>query len=324
MRHGGNVWEGGRPEFWLDFSASLRPEGPPEWVQKVMRRALNDIRYYPDRSMRAAREGLAAYAGVTEDRVLPAAGGIAAIGLALSMRRGPVFVDTPTFGEYTRLAAANGRRAAGARIAGGTRVVCNPNNPTGSALPRGEVLSLSREMEKAGGELLSDEAFADYCPEVSVRRFASPALTVAGSLTKILCIPGARLGYVCGTEEAIERMAEKSSPWPLNALAAAVAAALPGHLEEIRSDAALNRERRGAFREELTELGVRVLPSQANFLLCDFGRDMTRAAEALKGQGILVRTCRSFGLGDSWLRLAVRTEEENRMLTERLKPWVKS
>lgn len=57
-RHGGNGWDGGGPEQWLDFSANLRPEGPPEWVMQAMKDALGDTRYYPDRSMTAARRGL--------------------------------------------------------------------------------------------------------------------------------------------------------------------------------------------------------------------------------------------------------------------------
>ena len=61
----------------------------------------------------------------------------------------------------------------------------------------------------------------------------------------------------------------------------------------------------------MEQLGVKVVPSQSNFLLADFGRDMTEPAERLKEQGILVRTCGSFGLENSFLRLAVRTEKEN-------------
>lgn len=105
MMHGGNVWQGDGPEDWLDFSANLRPEGPPEWVKQAVSRALSDMRYYPDLSMRAARCGLAAYAGIDEKCVLPTAGGIAAIDLALHLRKGPVCVRRVTFGEYARRAA---------------------------------------------------------------------------------------------------------------------------------------------------------------------------------------------------------------------------
>ena len=75
MRHGGNVWDEARPEDWLDYSANLRPEGTPDWVMETLRRAVTDTRYYPDRHMRMAREGLAAALGVGADCILPTAGG---------------------------------------------------------------------------------------------------------------------------------------------------------------------------------------------------------------------------------------------------------
>ena len=141
MRHGGNVWEGGAPEKWLDFSANLRPEGPPDWVTRTVTQSLSRMRYYPDLSMREARRGLAAYAGVEENRVLPTAGGIAAIDLALRLKNGPVCTQKTTFGEYARSAALLGRDVLAddhLDEAGGTVLLCNPNNPTGSALSREE------------------------------------------------------------------------------------------------------------------------------------------------------------------------------------------
>ena len=84
MKHGSNVWGERAPEKWLDFSANLRPEGTPEWVAQVMMEALKDVRFYPDRAMRAARRGLAEWLGVDETQVLTTAGGAAAIDLILS------------------------------------------------------------------------------------------------------------------------------------------------------------------------------------------------------------------------------------------------
>ena len=102
--HGGCVWETGHPADWLDFSASLRPEGPPEWVTDALRSTLEDIRYYPDPDMTRARRGLAAYTGLPEDRILPTAGGTAAIDLALARLDGCVYIPEPAFGEYARRA----------------------------------------------------------------------------------------------------------------------------------------------------------------------------------------------------------------------------
>ena len=112
MIHGGNVWEG-KPAQWLDFSASLRPEGPPAWVMEAMQAALADVRYYPDRAMRRARRGLAKYAGVPEKCILPTAGGAAAIDLVLQLRKGRVLTLHPTFCEYAERAWQTPRHMAG-------------------------------------------------------------------------------------------------------------------------------------------------------------------------------------------------------------------
>lgn len=317
MRHGGNVWEGGKPSQWLDFSANLRADGTPDWVMQTMREALVNTRYYPDRSMTAARRGLSDYAGVLEECVLPTAGGIAAIDLALSLHRGAVYIQSPTFGGYAERAAVYGRAVypwQGKCAPDDTVVLCNPNNPTGRALKRTEVLAIYAQVRQQGGELLVDEAFIDYCEECSVRSDITDGLIVTGSLTKTLCIPGVRLGYVCAVPQIIARMEARALSWSLCTLASAVAEKLPQHRAQIRSDAQSNCDRREKLMQALTRLGAKVEPSQANFLLVDFGRDMTQTATRLKRAGVLVRTCASFGLGARYLRLAVKNEEENKRL----------
>ncbi|MBQ8620136.1 MAG: histidinol-phosphate aminotransferase family protein [Clostridia bacterium] len=317
MEHGGNVWEGGAPGRWLDFSANLRPEGTPQWVMRAMREALCDTRYYPDSAMTGARKGLADYAGVSPDCILPTAGGAAAIDLTLSLGMGSVFVQQPTFGEYAKRAAVHGRRTFfwNGRCQKGDAVVrCNPNNPTGEALSRSEILATHEMVVSSGADLIIDEAFIDFCPQHSVRRDVKPGLMVVGSLTKTLCMPGVRLGYVCAAPEVIGKLSQCALPWAVSTLAQAVAAKLPEHLDEIRQDAAVSSIRKEALKASLEALGAKVLPSQANFLLADFGRDMTQAAVRLKARGILVRTCASFGLAPGIWRLAVKTEEENARL----------
>lgn len=320
MKHGGNVWEEGSPGQWLDFSANLRPEGMAPWVREAMMAAVDDAAYYPDRSMWAARRGLAAYAGVPEECVLPTPGGAAAIDLALSLKRGRVRIDMPTFGEYADRARVHGCEVVldGPLTPGDTAVLCNPNNPTGEALTREQVLARHRQAAQAGAELLVDEAFIDYCPERSVRRDIAPGLTVVGSLTKILGAPGLRLGYVCAVPETIRQMEALQLPWAVGAMASAVAAVLPWHLEDVAEDAARSSLRREKFASALAGRGVRVWPSAAPFLLADFGRDMTETVAALRRRGILVRTCASFGLPSSVLRLAVKTDEQNQRLMEAL------
>jgi histidinol-phosphate/aromatic aminotransferase/cobyric acid decarboxylase-like protein len=325
MTHGGNVWQGASPGDWLDFSANLRPEGPPDWVTEAMAGALGEARYYPDVAMRATRAGLAAYAGVPPECVLPTAGGVEAIDLICRAGVGRVLTMPPTFGEYARRARVYGREDAPfqspeAVRRGDVAFLCNPNNPTGEVVERDRVLELAGEIRRAGGALAVDEAFIDLCPEESVRDRAArtPGLVVVGSLTKALCIPGARLGYLIAAPAWVERFGALAAPWSLNAFAAAVARALPEHLHELAEDRRLNDLRREALSKSLAALGAKVLPSKANFLLCDFGRPMTEAVRALMREGILVRECASFGLPANFLRLAVRTEGENARLAAAL------
>ena len=97
----------------------------------------------------------------------------------------------------------------------------------------------------------------------------------------------------------------------------AVAAALPDHGEDFDRIRALNEARRERFARALTGLGARVYPSDANFLLCDFGRDMRPAVARLRDKKILLRPCHMFpGLTTGHIRLCVRSEAENGTLVE--------
>ena len=324
--HGGDVWRGPSPDVILDFSANLNPEGPPEWVRAAMLRGLENARYYPDLRQAAALAGLSAHLGLPEDCILPTAGGIEAIA-CVSKRFGSHAVAQPTFQEYGALCDGH-RDVLRSELAdyhplpGETLWLCNPNNPTGDALPRAAVLALLERLEAVGGRLVVDEAFIDYCPEHSVRDLVKdhPALIVLGSLTKVLAIPGVRLGYLAAHPTVVEGLREGLLPWRLNCVADAVAAGLPGHEGDFREIRRLNDARRAAFAEALAGIGVKVCPSAATFLLCDFGRDMRPDIERLREMGLLVRPCGMFpGLTHGHVRLCVRTEGENVRLVEAMK-----
>ena len=325
IHHGGDVWRAGRPGDWLDFSANLNPEGPPDWVRAAMAEGLENACYYPDPREDAALAGLSAFLGLPEDAILPTAGGVEAAACAAGLSDRHVIAQ-PAFQEYGAVCRAHReiRRSELERFCpqpGETLWLCNPNNPTGDAIPRERLLALLGRVEAAGGRLVVDEAFIDYCPEHSVRDrvMDHPALVVLGSMTKVLAIPGVRLGYMAAHPSLIVALRPRMLPWRLNCVAAAVAAALPGHGEEMAAIRRLNDARRAAFAASLSSLGARVAPSDANFLLCDFGRDMRPEARRLAGEGILVRLCGDFpGLSHGHLRLCVRREAENARLTAAL------
>ncbi|MGX8706693.1 MAG: pyridoxal phosphate-dependent aminotransferase [bacterium] len=325
VTHGGNVWQGGAPGEYLDFSANLNPDGPPDWVREALNRGLDAARYYPDLQGRAARRGMAAHLGLPEECVLVTAGGIEAASLAAKLP-GLHVIAQPTFQEYGRLcgsfsSVARGKLHSHHFSENEILWICNPNNPTGDALNRAEILNILKEIENNGGRLVVDEAFIEYCPENSVADCVKshPALVILGSLTKILAIPGIRLGYMAAHRDVTKALSANLLPWRLNSLADAVAAALPGHGDDFAHIRRLNDARRARFAEGLRTLGAKVCPSDANFLLCDFGRDMRPTIKALKRERILLRPCGMFpGLTHGHVRLCVRTDEENERLLEML------
>ena len=329
------------PDSWLDFSANIRPGGPPEWARVALSAALTEVAYYPDPAMTREREGLSEYLGLDPAFVLPAAGGVSALDLALCVPAGDVLLATPCFSEYERLARKHGKHIHTASLLRGKHelhplaavfgndlpegcIVClaNPVNPLGAAFGRADVEALLARVEDAHGWLIVDEAFADYCPECSVRGLVPEhtRLLVAGSMTKVLGVPGVRLGTLCARPEVLGRLSECQLAWELNCFAAAIARALPGGAGDIRAEAERNAARREAMRKSLEALGAFAYPSAASFLLVDLLQPAAPVAAGLKARGMLVRECLDFeGIDDGrHLRLGVKDEAQNARLLKAL------
>ena len=345
QEHGGNRWElleAGLPEV-VDFSASINPLGPPPGLRERVHRAWAEIVHYPPREASRLVGAVARRHGVPTDSVLVGNGSAELIDLclrALEPRR--VITCPPDFGLYERLAPAGARPArvprhehrgfaldmeALVRSAGPGDVVIlsNPSNPAGCTEAPENLEALARRCARAGATLLVDEAFADFCPEVSLvhRVPGHRALIVLRSLTKFYAIPGLRVGFAVAPPELAARVRSRQVPWSVNTLAQEAGAYClglpPGWARETR--AYVDRAR-SALRQGLGLVpGLTPLPSRANYLLVGLAAPAPGATEIyrrLSRQGVLVRHCGSFGLGERYIRLAVRTEPENRLLLRAL------
>lgn len=319
-------------DAFLDFSQNINPLGAPPGVLEAAGRALvEESGRYPDLSYARLREALGGYLGVDPKRIVPTNGGAEALFLATRSTGsgGRALVLEPTFSEYAAASGAAGmepvRRVArraedGFRLDRGTLddlegvgvvFLCNPNNPTGEALGREDVLDLAGRVRSAGAVLIVDEAFADFVPEISVADEVDEHLVVARSFTKFFAIPGLRLGcLVCADPSRIQAL---QPSWSVNAVAAAAGIAAA------RDDAFAGRSiaEVARLRESLTAAlgalpGLDVFPGAANFLLV---RGPGGLVERLARRGVLVRGCEPFmGLGPGYFRVAVRGEPENAAL----------
>ena len=321
----------------LDFSQNINPLGTPPAALEAAERALyTESDGYPDLHYTGLREALAAYLGTSPKLVVPTNGGAEALFLAArAADPGGALVLEPTFSEYAAAARAAGlgvvRRVARQREEGGFRLdraalgdldgvsvvfLCNPNNPTGEALSRGEVLEVAGLVREAGAALVVDEAFADFVPQVSVAGEVGEGLSVARSFTKFFAIPGLRLG--CLVHHDAPRVRALQPSWPVNAVAAAAGIAAAGDAGFAEASVAEVARLRAELYEALGALsGLEPFPATANFLLV---RGPEGLPERLARRGVLVRGCEPFaGLGADYFRVAVRREDENARLISALK-----
>lgn len=309
----------------LDFSANTNPTVPPG-THDVFAGAFDAARSYPDDSFPEFRVAAAEFVDCDPEQVVPTAGGLEAIRLAIAtnVRRGDaVLLPAPSFGEYARevrLQGANPEFVAHDAVLDADpadhamAVVCNPNNPTGACYDPDEIRAFADRCRDAGTTLLVDEAFLGFTDHPSMA--GRPDCVVARSLTKLFGLPGVRMGYAVATRDALERLATARRAWSMSAAAAAVGThcyGADGFVAETRERVAGERERMADRLAERFE----VFPSDAPFLLLDTGGGTVDATLASAGDaGVALRDARTFRGLDSHIRVAVRLPEENDRLLE--------
>jgi threonine-phosphate decarboxylase len=317
----------------LDFSQNINPLGTPAGALEAARRALDkEAGRYPDLGYPRLREALAMYLGAAPENIVPTNGGTEALFLAARAvgSRGKALILEPTFSEYAAAARATGfepvRRVARRHqdrfrldlaaledLEGVALVfLCNPNNPTGDALTRAEVIEMAARVRERGAALVVDEAFADFAGEVGAAAEVGEDLYVARSFTKFFAIPGLRLG--CLVCENAGRVLELQPSWSVNAVAAAAGAAAIRDQDFVGASVAGMARLREELFEALGALpGLTPFPSAANFLLIRGPAGFPK--RLLTRRGVLVRGCEPFlGLGPRYFRVAVRGATENERL----------
>jgi len=304
----------------LDFSANTNPLVPPG-TREVFAAAFDTARSYPDDGYPDFRTAAAEFVGCDPEQIVPTAGGLEAIRLAIGTTVRPgesVLLPAPSFGEYAREVRLQGgdptfvghdaildTDPAGHALA----VVCNPNNPTGECYDADALRAFADRCRDAGTALLVDEAFLGFTEEPSLA--GREGVLVARSLTKLFGLPGVRMGYVVGTGDGLDRLHTARRAWSTSAAAAAVGAHCYGadaFVAETRARVDRERER---MRERLATR-FDVFPSDAPFLSFDTGdADVDDILATAREEGIALRDARTFRRLDTHVRVAVRLPAEN-------------
>lgn len=350
--HGGTAREG-----QTDFSANISPLGVPGPVKAVLRGLAegDDLARYPDPDCAELCAAVAEREGVPEDRVLCGNGAadlIYRFAAALDPER--ALVLEPTFSEYERALERTGCRVEHSALREDLGfawtedlpdcltpdldlfVFCSPNNPTGVSAPTDLLEQVLGRCAEQGIAVLWDASFLDFSARPddyrAIMRRAwdrGQDLTVLNSFTKLYALAGLRLGYLMTPDAALlSEMKKAGAPWSVSTAAqkAGVAALhCEEYVSEVRRYIASEKE---AWKETLEALGFRALPSggerayvpsDANFFLLRTERE--DLADVLEERyDIVLRRAETFpGLDEHWVRIAVRTRDENTKLMTALK-----
>ena len=345
LTHGGD-WAGYRAQYGqdaLDFSANVSPLGLPQGVANAIAAALPHADRYPDPLCRALRAKLAPHEGIPAESILCGNGAADLIfRLAWAAKPRTALVTAPTFAEYAAALESAGcavrRHFLQAKVDFAVTdsilsfitpevdmvFLCQPNNPTGQLTPLPLVERILRRCEACGALLVVDECFLDFLPDCDALTakalLDSKNLLILKAFTKLYGMAGVRLGYcLCGDTVLLEKMAGAGQPWGVSSLAQAAGLAALKEKDFLRQTRSLIAKERPWLSAQLEKLGMKVYPSQVNYLLFRApGRENLK--EELLKREILIRSCANFtGLGEDTYRVCIRRREENRQQISALK-----
>jgi histidinol-phosphate aminotransferase len=307
-------------------------------VVEAAARVLAGANRYPDPGYWPVRRALADRYGVAPERIALGNGScdiLLAAGEALLEPGAEVVYAWPAFSVYPHLAAASGGRAIevplddedrhplgamAAEITVATRLVlvCNPNNPTSTALGLDAIEAFLEKVPRHVCVIL-DEAYCEFALSLGdtyaslelLRRF--PNLVLLRTFSKVYSLAGLRVGYaLCGSPEFRVAVDQVRQPFYLNVAAQAAAVEALRHQDEVERRVVQTIAAREQLVEGVRSLGLWVAESDANFIWLRLAADADEAAvlAGLRERGVLVRAGASLGRPGA-LRVTVGLEREN-------------
>jgi histidinol-phosphate aminotransferase len=326
------------------LASNESPYPPIAEVVEAAAKAMAGANRYPDPTNSALRRRLADRHGIPAGRIAIGNGScdiLLAAGDALLEPGAELVYAWPSFSVYPHLAAASGARAIEVpvddhhrhdleamrrEITVATRlaIICNPNNPTSTALPLDEIAAFVADVPRHVCVIL-DEAYIEFNilqdPDESLALLDKhPNLVILRTFSKVYGLCGLRVGYgLCGSEEFRTAVDQVRQPFFCNAAAQAAALEALNHQDEVARRVERNLAERIGLEDGLRELGLATAESQANFVWFDLG-DGRVEAEVMQGlaqRGVLVRAGGALGR-EGALRVTVGTQAENERFLEAL------
>ena len=316
----------------IKLASNENPLGPSPKAIEAMRKAVGLVHLYPDGNAFYLKRKLAEKLGVETSNLILGNGSNEIIEFVGHGVLGPgsnIVVSEYCFAIYPIIAKMMGADvitvpakdyghdlpAMLKAITPATRAVfvANPNNPTGTLAPRGDVVQLINEVPE-NVLLVMDEAYVEFLAQPVdllplIRRGDHPNLILMRTFSKIYGLAGLRIGYGIGHPEFVSMLEKVRQPFNANAVAQAGALAALEDEEHLRNTRGNNEAGLRHLENEFRRAGLDYIPSSANFVVVKIG-DGARVFAGLQARGVITRPMAGYGLPE-WLRVSVGRHEEN-------------
>jgi histidinol-phosphate aminotransferase len=332
----------------IKLASNENPFGPSPMAIEAIRAAAAEVNLYPDNDAVELRAVLAARHQLSPEQVFLADGSLGILDVLARTLLAPgtncvsserSFISYPlvtrtTGACYIQAPMRNDSYdldAIAAAVNEQTRVVvlANPNNPTGTMFDADQTEAFLRRVPESVLVVL-DEAYSDFAEyfarqrgQVYSRSFDyvrdhRPNVLVLRTFSKAHGLAGIRLGYACGDPELLRYFAKVRNSFSVSVPAEAAGLAALRDEAHIRKTVENNAAGASWLMERFTELGIRAIPTSANFIYFNVEDDGNDFARRMQAEGVIVRSLVPWGIPDA-IRVSIGTPEENETFIRALK-----
>lgn len=317
----------------IKLASNENPLGPSPKAVEAIKKALTNLNRYPDGSCYYLKDRLSEKFGVSAENIIIGNGSNELIEFLVRVLIRPglnIIMSEPSFLIYKKAVQAVGGetivaphkkkhdlKAIKEAVNESTRLIFldNPHNPTGSILSKEEFEAFLNDLPRHLFVVL-DEAYIE---------FASPSSSIVQGLSfigkdfrvvtlrtfsKAYGLAGLRIGYGIMDEKLSTYLERVRQPFNVNTLAQAGALAAIDDEKHMSKTLELTRKGKYYLTEKLTSMGLKVFPSETNFIMVDMGREVRDIYEALLRKGVIVRPMNSYGFPE-YIRITIGLPEEN-------------
>lgn len=334
----------------IKLASNENPFPIPPHVAEAINREIPNLNMYPCSDCYYVRNRIAEYNGVAEKNIVVGAGSVELIRMIAKTFLNPgkgekVLTSRKTFIMYKIATVEQGGKQAYVEspmtddyrydldrmyqmVDQKTRIIfiANPNNPTGTLLSKKELMDFIDKIPRDIMVVL-DNAYQEYVTGAAGEEDYLDAVEMAVSrknvivlrtFSKIYALAGLRIGYAISNEAVISFLARVKAPFNVTRVAQVAALAALQDDDFKNKSAALNVKNREKLFRQLTQMGLKVVPSKANFLLFFPPADTAALNERMLKQGVILRPLQAFGVPEG-MRVTVGSEQDNEFFVAKLK-----